>query len=270
MLSEYAFLNDHSYSLRPNIDDDDELPLDRREDKRVPVNRAYTSMASANRTVSIDRSSSDKENTSLISSNSTSLPISTSATSVMNNNTGVASKIVRTRKKTARLSARSQSAKKHETKSPSSKVSVKSTRGVNKKKKTVIRGKPKPLGFHQTESSDAPSLSIEERVKLRRTMTPNNTGVSTTSVSNNKFDARRQLKALARTAGQSVQQDIKQIRGAMSSKPTLSTMKVKKHHMTKNQSTNLPSIKSQKLFLGSGLDLDNIVLGNRQRRGVPH
>jgi hypothetical protein len=50
-----------------------------------------------------------------------------------------------------------------------------------------------------------------------------------------------------------VQQDIKQIRQSIS----------KKIQPRKNS-----SIKNRKLFLGSGLDLDNIVLGNRQRRCV--
>jgi len=184
MLSEYAFLNDHSYSLKPNIDDDDELPLGRREDKRVPTNRSYTNTISNNRTVSIDRSSSDKENTSLLSSNLTNMPILASATSA---NVDTTSKNnTRTRKKKtpigSRISARSQTAKK----SPS-KVNVKSTRtgGVNKKKKTIVRGTSKPLGFHQPDSSDTPSLSIEERVKLRRTKSSsNNNNNIVTSVAN--------------------------------------------------------------------------------------
>ncbi len=31
MLSDYTFLTDHSYSLRPVADDNDELPLNQRE-----------------------------------------------------------------------------------------------------------------------------------------------------------------------------------------------------------------------------------------------
>jgi len=33
MLSDYTFLTDHSYSLRPVADDNDELPLTKREEK---------------------------------------------------------------------------------------------------------------------------------------------------------------------------------------------------------------------------------------------
>ncbi len=73
------------------------------------------------------------------------------------------------------------------------------------------------------DSSDVlPSLSIEERVKLRRT------------------------------------------------KPLQPSVKIVEKKSTKSQDRK-PSItkkptKNTKSFLGSGLDLDNIVLGNRQRR----
>jgi hypothetical protein len=54
-----------------------------------------------------------------------------------------------------------------------------------------------------------------------------------------------------KSQNQSIEQDIKQIR---QSKP--------------NKSRKNSSVKTTKSFLGSGLDLDNIVLGNRQRRSV--
>jgi hypothetical protein len=54
-----------------------------------------------------------------------------------------------------------------------------------------------------------------------------------------------------KSQNQSIEQDIKQIR---QSKP--------------NKSRKISSVKTTKSFLGSGLDLDNIVLGNRQRRSV--
>lgn len=74
---------------------------------------------------------------------------------------------------------------------------------------------------HPIEVMDGlPSLSIEERVKLRRT------------------------KPLPTSA-----------------KPTLKPMK-------RIVSRAKVPIKSKKFFLGSGLDLDNIVLGNRRRRSV--
>jgi len=74
MISDYTFLTDHSYSLRPVADDNDGLSLNKREDKnkkrRRSSNRTNKTKSKTNRTVSIDRSSSDKENSSS-SSNAT-------------------------------------------------------------------------------------------------------------------------------------------------------------------------------------------------------
>lgn len=79
------------------------------------------------------------------------------------------------------------------------------------------------------ESFDSPPiLSIEERVKLRRT------------------------KAFTAT-------------------PVTPVLIKKSHNNKTNTSKKQPPksvIKSKKFFLGSGLDLDNIVLGNRQRRSI--
>jgi len=115
----------------------------------------------------------------------------------------------------------------------SSKTGVKPTQGsIIKKKKAINRGKTKLL-----DSSDAlPSLSIEERVKLRRTkpLQPSTIIVDKKSTKNTK--SQNQTTKI---------QDKKKIKSTKSS-----------------------SIKTTKLFLGSGLDLDNIVLGNRQRRCV--
>ena len=69
-----------------------------------------------------------------------------------------------------------------------------------------------------------PSLSIEERVKLRRT-TPFLAPI----------------------------------------KPINSKKPLKRIHISK---TKKETIKPKKFFLGSGLDLDNIVAGNRQRRSI--
>ena len=80
-----------------------------------------------------------------------------------------------------------------------------------------------------------PSLSIEERVKLRRTkpLQPSTIIVDKKSTKNTK-----------------------------------SQNQTTKIQDKKIKSTKSSSIKTTKLFLGSGLDLDNIVLGNRQRRCV--
>jgi len=93
------------------------------------------------------------------------------------------------------------------------------------------------------DTNDAPpSLSIEERVKLRRTkplLTP--------------------IKPVLNKKPQSsINNPIK--------KPQSGTNQpVKRIHLSK---PNKNPIKPKKFFLGSGLDLDNIVLGNRQRRSV--
>lgn len=78
----------------------------------------------------------------------------------------------------------------------------------------------------------APSLSIEERVKLRRTkpLQP-----STSKI------------------------DVKPTKTRRSQTPKVVQTKRKKA---------ASKVKNKKFFLGSGLDLDNIVLGNRQRRCV--
>ena len=108
-----------------------------------------------------------------------------------------------------------------------------------KKKKAIIRGRPKSLNFHKINTSDVPlSLSIEERVKLRRT-TPFSTPSKPISI--------KKSKSILPKMKHIVKKEIKQIR----------LSKIRKD-----------IIKPKKFFLGSGLDLDNIVLGNRQRRSV--
>jgi hypothetical protein len=138
---------------------------------------------STNRTVSIDRSSSDKENNS-------SIPI----TNTSGNRRNIPMK--------------------------------KKTTVSNKKPGKSVKSTPKPLKSRPMDISDAPpSLSIEERVKLRRT------------------------KPLL-----------------IPIKPLLNKKQpIKRIHSSKSNKT---IIKPKKFFLGSGLDLDNIVLGNRQRRSV--
>jgi len=102
-------------------------------------------------------------------------------------------------------------------------------------------------------SSDVlPSLSIEERVKLRRTkpLQPSTSIVEKKSTKNNK--SQRQTTKIP-----TIQQDIKEIRQSIANNSS-----------KKPQSTKSSSVKTTKFFLGSGLDLDNIVLGNRQRRSI--
>ena len=101
----------------------------------------------------------------------------------------------------------------------------------DKKKKAINKSK-------QMYISDAPpSLSIEERVKLRRTI-PIQTSTKPITIK----------KSSSSKINHTIKKDIKQNR----------LSKTKKNLI----------IKPKKFFLGSGLDLDNIVLGNRQRRSV--
>lgn len=113
---------------------------------------------------------------------------------------------------------------------------------ITKKKNVINRNKTKFL-----DSTDIlPSLSIEERVKLRRTKPITQPSVTKTIEKKSRKMTKKKLPT--------VQQDIKQIRQSI------------KNNSTSKQKV-LPT-KTKKLFLGSGLDLDNIVLGNRQRRNI--
>jgi hypothetical protein len=262
MLADYTFLTDHSYSLRPDADGNHELSLNKREEKikkpQRSSNRTNKTTSTTNRTASIDRSSSDKENNSLIlsSSSNASIPVTNN---LLNTNTRI-SKKKPIGSRTSRLSARkamnnsrTQSGKKQDNKT-SSKTGVKSTQGnIIKKKKTINRGKINLLNISQLASSDVlPSLSIEERVKLRRTkpLQPSTIIIEKKSTKNNKSQSRT-------TKIPTIQQDIKQIRQSIANNSS-----------KKIQPTKSSSVKTTKLFLGSGLDLDNIVLGNRQRRSI--
>ncbi|CAF1286628.1 unnamed protein product [Adineta steineri] len=192
MQSNYNFLTDHSYSIRI---DHDKTPLKQREIKnktrRKNSNRS-SKPTSTNHTVSIHRSSSDKEN------NVSSPP-------------------------TATRNKRKSSIKKKTIKSPKKTLPKSYTQGKIIKKKKAITSQ-----LIDTNSVP-PSLSIEERVKLRRT----------TSIK----------PILNKTLTFNMQKPVKRLQ-----------------HISKTKNKKL--IQSKKFFLGSGLDLDNIVSGNRQRRSV--
>jgi hypothetical protein len=274
MLSDYTFLTDHSYSLRPVADDNDELPLTKREEKpkkrRRSSNRTNQTTSTTNRTVSIDRSSSDKENNSLIlsSSSNVSIPVTNNSLNTNKSSTNVrvtkkksiGSRGSRLSTRTAMTNSRTQSGKKQDNKT-SSKTSIKSTQGsIMKKKKSINRGKTKLLNISQLDSSDAqPSLSIEERVKLRRTKP-----VQSSTIIVEKKSTKNKKSQSRTTKIPTVQQDIKQIRQSITNNSSKKDEKIKPTKTSSVVSTN----KTTKLFLGSGLDLDNIVLGNRQRRCV--
>jgi hypothetical protein len=105
--------------------------------------------------------------------------------------------------------------------------------------------------------SISPSLSIEERVKLRRTK-PLQPSPSIVEKKSGKIPKSQPKKS------HTVQHDIKQIRQSMTNNSTKKDKIVK----SRKPSPVVSTIKTNKFFLGSGLDLDNIVLGNRQRRCV--
>ncbi|CAF0970126.1 unnamed protein product [Rotaria magnacalcarata] len=251
MLSTYTFLSDHSYSLRPVTDENDELPLNQREEKtkkrHKSSNRTNGTISTTNRTVSIDRSSSDKENNSIILLNlnntSTSTTTNTSRTknkSSANKRTSIGSRRTRVSTRTLVTDSRSESTKKQDSKI-SSKTAIKSTVGnIIKKKKENNRDKIKPLNVSQMGSSDLlPSLSIEERVKLRRT---------------------KPLQPPATI--------IEKVKSTKITKTKASCSPVIKKSNKKETPSSVSKLQNKKSFLGSGLDLNNIVLGNRQRRCV--
>jgi len=195
MQSDYTFLNDHSYSIRVDYD-----KLSLKSKKRRGTSNRSNKTKTNNRTVSIDRSSSDKENSLLVP--------------IINPSGHKKKSSMKKKTNPSRLSTNSSKKQNNKT----SKTSVKSTKNS---KKAIT----KSLKSHLMDTNDAPpSLSIEERVKLRRTkpfLTP--------------------------------------------IQPVLNKKPVKRIHLSKSKKN---VIKSRKFFLGSGLDLDNIVLGNRQRRSV--
>ncbi|UJR14805.1 hypothetical protein I4U23_001792 [Adineta vaga] len=195
MQSDYTFLTDHSYSIRVDYD---KLPLKQREMKNKKRRGNSISSRKTSSPTSIHRSSSDKENNS-------SNPIDVS----------VIPKINKTKKN--RTKPRTASTKKQSTKS-NSKSNMKSL--SNK----IIQKKTSSMNLPDT-TSILPSLSIEERVKLRRT---------------------------APLLAPPIQ-------------PITTKKSLKRIHFSK---TKKEIIKPKKFFLGSGLDLDNIVAGNRQRRSI--
>ncbi|CAF0766335.1 unnamed protein product [Adineta steineri] len=266
MLSDYTFLSDHSYSLRPVADDNDDLPLNQREGKTKKrsrsSNRINKTTLTSNRTVSIDRSSSDKENNSLISLHLNRVSLSSTSPAI---NTTKLSKDIRLQKKTSsRLSvqttmtnSRTQSGNKQDNKTRA-KTGIKSTQSsIAKKKKITNRGKTKSINISQNNSIDIlPSLSIEERVKLRRTKPLQLSTTSSVETKPVKISKSQSTKI------RPIQQDSESITNNSSSKKPTKITKSRKN------SPVVSTIKTTKLFLGSGLDLDNIVPGNRQRRSV--
>jgi len=135
MQSDYTFLTDHSYSIRVDYD---KLPLKQREIKtkkpRRTSNRSNKTKPT-NRTVSIDRSSSDKENSSTINTSGNK------------------------RKSSMKIKT---TGPRRSNKKQNNKTSLKTENSIIKKKKPIIKS------FIDTKDAP-PSLSIEERVKLRRT-----------------------------------------------------------------------------------------------------
>ncbi|CAF0817495.1 unnamed protein product [Adineta ricciae] len=203
MQTDYNFLSDHSYSIRVDYD---KLPLKQREvksKKRRATPISSKKASSAPYSVSIHRSSSDKENSS---SNLNEVSVKSKANKMKLSTT---SKKNSTKSRTASVKKQSvKSTPKSHAKSIPSKLVQKKTSIPSSKETSVMQ----------------PSLSIEERVKLRRT-TPFLAPI----------------------------------------KPITNKKPLKRIHLSK---TKKETIKPKKFFLGSGLDLDNIVAGNRQRRSI--
>lgn len=233
MLNDYTFLTDHSYSLRPVIDDHAEQATSNRNENAkkkksrqssTRTKKSESTVSIINRPASIDRSSSDKENNSLV------LPVQSTRKS----------------KTSAKSSTTGRITKKKTTNSRQTRTTMSTTKSSSIKSKKKVNGNPTKNDLIDT----TPALSIEERVKLRRT-----TPIIVNPSKNVPIRKKSSTKKL-----HSVQEDLKQIRQSM-----------KKTNLKSGANTNsgtASTIKTKKSFLGSGLDLDNIVLGNRQRRHV--
>ncbi|CAF4896819.1 unnamed protein product, partial [Rotaria magnacalcarata] len=156
-------------------------------------------------------------------------------------------------KKTARsnLSANSRTQfKKKQNNKTSLKNVVKSPQGNIIKKKNLIVNKP--IISHVIDTFGlTPILSIEERVKLRRTKQFTATPIK--PVLNKKLPINNVKK---------------QINSSKAPKKPEINKKSQLNNIEKRINSSETTIKSKKFFLGSGLDLDNIVLGNRQRRSI--
>ncbi|CAF3284489.1 unnamed protein product [Rotaria socialis] len=224
MENDYKFLTDHSYSML----DHDTLSLKQRAMKTKKLRK---NSIRSNKTASIDRSSSDKEN-------NVSNPPNPSKN--------------KTKKKPARsnLSANSRTQFKKKQNKTSLKNVVKSPQGNIIKKKNLIVNKP--IISHATDTFGlTPILSIEERVKLRRTKQFIATPIK--PVLNKKLPINNVKK---------------QIDSSKAPKKPEINKKSQLDNIEKRINSSETTIKSKKFFLGSGLDLDNIVLGNRQRRSI--
>ncbi|CAF1047491.1 unnamed protein product [Didymodactylos carnosus] len=378
MIYDYPFLKDHSYSLPPSNVFDEK----RKSSKRLRgQTKSAISTSSPFRSVSVDRNSSDKENTSLLSFSTTSSTTMTNTNpttvAVMNkrirssNRTSSSTVFVenkhlvptkRQRNKSSTLSSNikkniqmkvsprttkskqiidhdyhrqqhSSLRRKTKTATPTSKVDKQQpphSRIINKKKydnSDTNQNWMKILGFKPDDPS-SPSLSIEERVKLRRTAstpaeqkppkksTPivNHRHTRSSVLSTNDLQQANKNRQKRKSStgdfhshlsksNTSVNQDLKQIRKAManvtvthpssqqlkkrkstpvaivsttsmtvSSKKQRSTARKKNLHdeqiVVEEPSSHAQATTSTKLFLSSGLDLNNIILGNRERRSV--
>lgn len=268
MLADYTFLTDHSYSLRPDTDGPDALTKNRRADKpkkhRGSSTRTKKTTPTSNRTVSIDRSSSDKENNSVVLSSPIDAPMLATDASVDRSKSSAPVRASKKKSVASRQRGRTPPGRKQAAKTSGLKLAqgrvVKSTKKLNNRDTT------KSFNPYASSSNDAPlSLSIEERVKLRRT-TPVSSSTAAKSETKKIVPAKksqpRPTSSTSSRKSQPVQNDLKAIRQSL----TTTTKTPAKSKTTKPIKPVV--IQTKKLFLGSGLDLDNIVPGNRPRRAA--
>lgn len=227
MQTDYTFLTDHSYSLRPVDSDQGNFLKKTSTGKKAKTTRqllprSKKATSTNDRTISIDRNSSDKENNSAV-------PLTNKIKSIA-----------------SRLSSRTNGKKSTKSTTKQTENSLRKKKNVNGRNSTKSN---KIYSRKKFESNDVQTvLSIEERVKLRRT------GSTPSSIF-------RKPKKLISKKNSAVQDDLDQIRQSLKNIPPF-----KSEEPTVKVNTN--NSRTKKLFLGSGLDLDNILLGNRSRRTV--
>ncbi|CAF0745548.1 unnamed protein product [Didymodactylos carnosus] len=373
MTNDYSFLKDHSYSLPPSNGCDEKTKPPQRLRRQI---KSAVSTSSSFRSMSVDRNSSDKENTSLsflttsaaTNNNSDPTPVTARSKRIRSSNRTPSSiayldnehltpnkrqrnksstlssnnkKNIQTRASTRIITSKpniSRDYYRQRHNSPRKKVKTTISKvdkqqptptGITNKKKSGNNENnqnwTKILGFKPDDPS-SPSLSIEERVKLRHItssavehkllktsslssvnhtrsniLSTNDFQKQTTENKQKQKNSTGDLHSHLSRSNASVNQDLKQIRQAManitvtkqsnqqlkkrkSTRPVLvttsSTVLSKKQRSSKGKKSmhdkqmiveEVPprvTTTSTKLFLSSGLDLNNIILGNRERRST--
>jgi len=273
---DYPFLKDHSYSLPPVTDLGDQTTKQRLSSTRL---RGQTATSPFHLISSIDRNSSDKENSSSLLSSP--IPTANADVAIITNSQSANKKRIRSSNKrslvndsTHRLSP---STKKQRKTSPKyhPKTKLNQHQAARKIKRSAQHSTATKNKSRGDDDANASSLSIEERVKLRHTTIPieeqsklrRRTSSSTKKQQlniNQKHSTRKTTFSNNLNVNQKASVSITK-QGKLTS---LLTSKAKKQRGTIHKSPPTTVHPSKKLFLSSGLDLNNIMLGNRDRKST--